>query len=125
MIIKSSTGASLNSQTERSFSQTDRITQQRLMQKKISQNAVESELKKSAPDTIAQDSGQVGLEKKLAISEENDHYRLQISREGMWLYRAAQQQQKAASEDADNFKDRAAMAGLKPEQAKRMGVSAL
>ncbi len=127
MIIKSSTSASVNSQAERGFTQSEKLSQQRLTQKKLTQEAVGQELKETVKSGNIQDSGTVGLQKRLAISEDNEHYRLQISREGMQLYRAAKlQRETLTAEPAIAVEQKsqlvAAAAGLSPKETRSMGV---
>ena len=127
MIIKSSTSASLNSQAERGFPQSEKLSQQRLTQKQLTQEAVGQGSKETVGSGNIQDSGTVGLQKRLAISEDNDHYRLQISREGMQLYRAAKLQQESLTEEPAMAAEQkaqivAAASGLSPKETIRMGV---
>ncbi|WP_346355584.1 hypothetical protein [Azotosporobacter soli] len=133
MIIKSTSSSlmnSPNSHPEQSFVRSDKAMEKRLTQARINQAAVEQEKQETQNTAPLQDTGSVGFEKRLAISVDNEHYKLQISRDGLALQQAEQAsasdaaQQEAASEwKVQGAKQMAAGASLTPAEMRQKGVT--
>ncbi len=133
MIIKSTSSSlmnSPNSHPEQSFVRSDKAMEKRLTQARINQAAVEQEKQETQSNAPLQDTGSVGFEKRLAISVDNEHYKLQISRDGLALQQAERAsgsdaaQQEAASEwKVQGAKQMAAGASLTPAEMRQKGVT--
>lgn len=121
MIIKpsASSSQSMNSYPEGGFVRSDRLAEKRATAKRLEQEPLEQQTAKSETAANLQDNGSVGWEKRLAISEDNDHYKLQISRDGMQLQQAAQ----AAAEMAQRVAQNQQQAEWTPNEERQKGVS--
>ena len=132
MIIKpsASSSQSMNSYPESGFVRSDRLAEKRATAKRLEQEPLEQQTAKAETAPNLQDSGSVGWEKRLAISEDNDHYKLQISRDGLQLQQAAQAAAAHAAEmaqhDAQSQQPSGWMDGgvqLAPNEERQKGVS--